>query len=94
MTLPRRSRPRSRGPHPSGERRALRRAIGSHHAAGKDSYERLGGYDAIAAVTDDFIGRLIADPSIGRFFAPTARTRNAHPPAHRQFLCKNRRSVL
>jgi hemoglobin len=31
-------------------------------------YERLGGYDAIAAVTDDFIGRLAADPQIGRFF--------------------------
>jgi hypothetical protein len=24
-------------------------------------YKRLGGYDAIAAVTDDFIGRLVAD---------------------------------
>ena len=32
-------------------------------------YQRLGGYDAIAAVTDDFIGRLVADPQLGRFFA-------------------------
>jgi len=31
-------------------------------------YKRLGGYDALAAVTDDFIGRLIADPQLGRFF--------------------------
>ena len=31
-------------------------------------YKRLGGYDAIAAVTDDFIGRLIADPMFARFF--------------------------
>jgi hemoglobin len=31
-------------------------------------YKRLGGYDAIAAVTDDFVGRLIADPSFERFF--------------------------
>lgn len=31
-------------------------------------YQRLGGYDAIAAVTDDFIGRLVADPQLGRFF--------------------------
>ena len=31
-------------------------------------YKRLGGYDAIAAVTDDFLGRLATDPSIGRFF--------------------------
>ena len=32
-------------------------------------YKRLGGYDAIAAVTDDFIGRLASDPSLGKFFA-------------------------
>lgn len=32
-------------------------------------YKRVGGYDAIAAVTDDFIGRLVVDPSLGRFFA-------------------------
>jgi hemoglobin len=31
-------------------------------------YKRLGGYDAIAAVTDDFIGRLGADPQLSRFF--------------------------
>jgi len=31
-------------------------------------YKRLGGYDAIAAVTDDFIGRLAADKDISRFF--------------------------
>lgn len=35
----------------------------------KSLYQRLGGYDAIAAVVDDFIGRLIADPQLGRFFA-------------------------
>jgi len=31
-------------------------------------YQRLGGYDAIAAVTDDFIGRLLGDPTFARFF--------------------------
>lgn len=31
-------------------------------------YKRLGGYDAIAAVTDDFIGRMAADPQLSRFF--------------------------
>jgi hemoglobin len=31
-------------------------------------YKRLGGYDAIAAVTDDFIVRLMKDPDLGRFF--------------------------
>jgi hemoglobin len=34
-------------------------------------YKRLGGYDALAAVTDDFLGRLAADPSLGRFFVGT-----------------------
>jgi len=34
----------------------------------KSLYERLGGYDAIAAVTDDFLGRLAADKQLGRFF--------------------------
>ncbi len=32
-------------------------------------YKRLGGYDALAAVTDDFIGRLATDPQLKRFFA-------------------------
>jgi hemoglobin len=32
-------------------------------------YKRLGGYDAIAAVTDDFIGRLATDKSLQKFFA-------------------------
>lgn len=32
-------------------------------------YKRLGGYDAIAAVTDDFIGRLASDKQLGRLFA-------------------------
>ncbi|HYI13154.1 MAG TPA: group 1 truncated hemoglobin [Thermoanaerobaculia bacterium] len=31
-------------------------------------YKRLGGYDALAAVTDDFIRRLATDPKLGRFF--------------------------
>lgn len=31
-------------------------------------YKRLGGYDAIAAVTDDFIGRLATNKDMARFF--------------------------
>ncbi len=34
----------------------------------KSLYERLGGYDAIAAVSDDFIQRLSTDPQFQRFF--------------------------
>lgn len=41
------------------------------HHMGKSLYQRLGGYDAVAAVVDDFFGRMIADPQLGRFF--TAR---------------------
>jgi hemoglobin len=32
-------------------------------------YARLGGYDAIAAVSDDLLPRLKADPQLGRFWA-------------------------
>jgi hemoglobin len=32
-------------------------------------YKRLGGFDAIAAVVDDFVPRLAADPQVGHFFA-------------------------
>ncbi len=35
---------------------------------GDSLYKRLGGYDALAAVTDDFIVRLATDPKVGRFF--------------------------
>jgi len=36
-------------------------------------YARLGGYDAIAAVTDDFIPRLIADPKLSKFFGGVSK---------------------
>ncbi|HEY0613190.1 MAG TPA: group 1 truncated hemoglobin [Candidatus Elarobacter sp.] len=37
-------------------------------APGPTLYQRLGGYDALAAVTDDFIGRLVTDPKLKKFF--------------------------
>jgi hemoglobin len=47
-------------------------ALGSAPSAAaqsKDSlYKRLGGYDALAIVTDDFIKGLATDAKIGRFF--------------------------
>ena len=36
--------------------------------SGSSLYKRLGGYDALAAVTDEFIGRLATDKTVGRFF--------------------------
>ena len=35
----------------------------------KSLYERVGGYNALAAVVDDFIGRLVADKQFEKFFA-------------------------
>ena len=32
----------------------------------KSLYERLGGYNAIAAVNDNLLGRLVADKQLGR----------------------------
>lgn len=37
-------------------------------AQDKSLYDRLGGYNAIAAVVDDFIGRLVGDKRFERFF--------------------------
>jgi len=34
----------------------------------KTLYERLGGYDAICAVTNDLLPRLQADPQLGRYW--------------------------
>jgi hemoglobin len=41
---------------------------GSAFAQDQSLYHRLGGYEAIAAVTDDFITRLATDKQLGRFF--------------------------
>ena len=39
------------------------------HAQEKSLYERVGGYNALAAVVDDFVGRLVADKQFEKFFA-------------------------
>ena len=44
-------------------------AFADGHMEKASLYKRLGGYDAIAAVTDDFIGRLATDKSLGKFLA-------------------------
>lgn len=41
-------------------------------------YKRLGGYDAIAAVTDDFIGRLATDKQLSRFFVGFSNESKMH----------------
>jgi len=47
---------------------SLASSAGAFGAQKKTLYQRLGGYDAIAAVTDDFITRLATDPELGKFF--------------------------
>jgi hemoglobin len=47
----------------------LTATVSAQTAAKPSLYKRLGGYDAIAAVTDDFIGRLLADARFAKFFA-------------------------
>ena len=43
-------------------------AAGGFEAKKGTLYARLGGYDAIAAVTDNFLGRILADTAIAPFF--------------------------
>ena len=43
-------------------------SIGAGQMAQKSLYERVGGYDALAAVVDDFIGRLATDKRFEKFF--------------------------
>lgn len=38
-------------------------------APGMTLYQRLGGYDSIAAITDGLIGRVVADAQLAPFFA-------------------------
>jgi hemoglobin len=40
----------------------------SHTEMKPSLYKRLGGYDALAAATDDFIGRMATDPQLAKFF--------------------------
>lgn len=58
-------------------------------AQDKSLYTRLGGYDALAAVTDDFIGRLATDKSLGKFFVGLSNDSKTKVRQHViDFLCK------
>ena len=65
------------------------------HAQEKSLYERVGGYNALAAVVDDFVGRLVADKQFEKFFAGhSIDSKEAHTPAHpRSVLCGHRWSM-
>ena len=49
-------------------------------ATEKSLYTRLGGYDAIAAATDDLLGRLTSDPQIGIYWK--GHSKDSNPSCH------------
>ena len=54
-------------------------------------YERLGGVSAIRAVVDEFVGRILADERVNRWFAHAASnpaTAAAYKSALADFLCQ------
>jgi len=68
---------------------ALRSPIAA--AQPKSLYERLGGMPAIRAVVDDFVGRILADNRVNRWFAHAANDpadAAAYKSALADFLCQ------
>ena len=54
----------------------------------KTLYERLGGYDAISAVVDDFAGKLFVDPVVGaRFFGMSDDSREGFRQKNKNLVC-------
>ncbi len=55
----------------------------------KSLYERLGGYDAVSAVIDDFFKRMIPDKQLGRFFLGLSTDSKTKVQQHTvDFVCK------
>ena len=55
----------------------------------KSLYERLGGYDAISAVVDDFATKLFDDPVVGkRFFGMGDDTREGFRQKNKNLVCR------
>ncbi len=58
-------------------------------AVEKTLYERLGGYDAVSAVVDDFANKLFNDPVVGaRFFGMGDDTREAFRQKNKNLVCR------
>ncbi len=54
----------------------------------KTLYERLGGYDAISAVVDDFAAKLFDDPVVGaRFFGMSDDSREGFRQKNKNLVC-------
>ena len=58
-------------------------------AQDKPLYERLGGYDAVSAVVDDFAAKLFSDPVVGkRFFGMSDDSREGFRQKNKNLVCK------
>ena len=56
--------------------------------ASRSLYERLGGYNAISAVVDDFADRLFTDPKVGKFFVGMGTdTRDMFKQKNKNLVC-------
>ena len=56
----------------------------------KTLYERLGGYDAISQIVDEFLKKMWADPQVGRYFVGMGTdTRNQLRQKNKLLMCKN-----
>jgi hemoglobin len=54
----------------------------------KSLYERLGGYDAVSAVVDDFAAKLFIDPVVGaRFFGMSDDSREGFRQKNKNLVC-------
>ena len=54
----------------------------------KTLYERLGGYDAVSAVVDDFAAKLFDDPVVGvRFFGMSDDSREGFRQKNKNLVC-------
>lgn len=57
-------------------------------SAERSLYERLGGYDAVSAVVDDFAAKLFDDPVVGkRFFGMGDDTRESFRQKNKNLVC-------
>jgi len=61
---------------------------GTAIAEERSLYERLGGYEAISAVVDDFAGKLFTDPVVGaRFFGMSDDSREGFRQKNKNLVC-------
>jgi hemoglobin len=67
---------------------ALAGALAPAYAQQASLYERLGGYNAISAVVEDFAPKLFKDPQVGRFFVGMSTdSRSGFKQKNKNLIC-------